>query len=90
MSASLPVQVFVKKLKKAVAKGEPGDAKRIRRNKPKYKLDHIVRERRVELFLAVWFAQHLALWGDSSVFQTRVVKYFFRISSNNAMHHVRR
>ena len=41
----LLVQAFVKKLKKAVAKKEHGDARRIRRNKPKYKLDHIVRER---------------------------------------------
>ena len=33
-----------------------------------------------------------AVTGDSSVFQTRVVKYFFQnfIKINNAMHHVRR
>ncbi|KAI0239629.1 Pescadillo-like protein [Lamellibrachia satsuma] len=38
-------KAFVKKLKKAVAKGERGGARRLRQNKPKYKLDHIVRER---------------------------------------------
>lgn len=35
----------MKKLKRAVGKDEKGDAKRLRRNKPRYKLDHIVRER---------------------------------------------
>ncbi|XP_064620851.1 pescadillo homolog [Lineus longissimus] len=38
-------KIFVRKLKKALAKNEGDRAKRLRRNKPKYKLDHIVRER---------------------------------------------
>jgi len=38
-------KVFVRKLKKATAKKETGAAQRLRRNKPKYKLDHIVKER---------------------------------------------
>lgn len=38
-------KIFVRKLKKALAKNEGDKAKRLRRNKPKYKLDHIVRER---------------------------------------------
>ena len=38
-------QVFVKRLKKAVAKNDANRAHRLRQNKPKYKLDHIVKER---------------------------------------------
>lgn len=38
-------KVFVKKLKRAVGKGDKGKAGRLRDNKPNYKLDHIVKER---------------------------------------------
>ncbi|KAF6039615.1 PES1 [Bugula neritina] len=38
-------KVYTRKLKKAIDKGEDGQAKRLRQNKPKYKLDHIVKER---------------------------------------------
>ncbi|OQV16181.1 Pescadillo-like protein [Hypsibius exemplaris] len=38
-------KVFVKKLKKAVVYKNPLTAQRLRRNKPVYKLDHIVKER---------------------------------------------
>lgn len=38
-------KVFVKKLRKAAAKGEGERAQTLRDNKPKYKLDHIVKER---------------------------------------------
>ncbi|KAL3858501.1 hypothetical protein ACJMK2_013087 [Sinanodonta woodiana] len=36
---------FVKKLRKAVVKGNDSAAQRLRANKPKYSLDHIIRER---------------------------------------------
>ena len=38
-------KVFVKKLKKAIAKDEPDTAERLETNKPVYKLDNIVKER---------------------------------------------
>lgn len=38
-------KVFLKKLKKAYAKGNENAAERIKNNKPRYSLDHIVRER---------------------------------------------
>jgi len=38
-------KVFVRRLKKAIAKNDSGAAQRARQNKPKYKLDHIVKER---------------------------------------------
>ena len=38
-------KVFLKKLKKAYAKGNEGTAERLKSNKPRYSLDHIVRER---------------------------------------------
>ena len=38
-------KVFLKKLKRAYAKGNDGQAERLKSNKPRYSLDHIVRER---------------------------------------------
>jgi len=38
-------KVFLKKLKKAYAKGNENAAERLKSNKPRYSLDHIVRER---------------------------------------------
>lgn len=38
-------KIFVRRLKKAIAKDDKNKAGRLRQNKPKYKLDHIVRER---------------------------------------------
>ncbi len=38
-------QVFLKKLKRARDKGNSDAEERIQANKPKYSLDHIVRER---------------------------------------------
>jgi len=38
-------KVFLKKLKKATDKGDEGAAERLKSNKPKYTLDHIVKER---------------------------------------------
>jgi len=38
-------KIFVRRLKKAIAKDDKNKAARLRQNKPKYKLDHIVRER---------------------------------------------
>lgn len=38
-------KVFVRKLKKALGKGDRNRAARLRENKPKYKLEHIVKER---------------------------------------------
>jgi len=38
-------KVFLKKLKKAYAKGNENAAQRLKANKPRYSLDHIVRER---------------------------------------------
>ncbi|XP_031551123.1 pescadillo homolog [Actinia tenebrosa] len=38
-------KVFLRKLKKAIGKEEPGTAERLEENKPVYTLDHIVRER---------------------------------------------
>lgn len=38
-------KVFLRKLKKAIAKEEPGTAQRLEDNKPVYKLDHILKER---------------------------------------------
>ena len=38
-------KVFIRKLKKAIAKEEPDTAKRLEQNKPVYKLDHILKER---------------------------------------------
>ena len=38
-------KVFLKKLKKAYAKGNDNTAERLKANKPRYSLDHIVRER---------------------------------------------
>lgn len=38
-------KIFVRRLKKAIAKDDKNKASRLRQNKPKYKLDHIVRER---------------------------------------------
>jgi hypothetical protein len=37
--------VFLRKLKKAEAKGNRGAAERLKANKPRYTLDHIVKER---------------------------------------------
>ncbi len=42
-------QIFVKKLKKALGKKDSNAAQRIRQNRPKYKLDHIVKERYIYL-----------------------------------------
>ena len=39
------VQVFLRKLKRAEAKGNLGAAERLKANKPRYSLDHIVKER---------------------------------------------
>jgi pescadillo len=39
------LQVFSRKLRRALGKGEYAAADHIRENKPKYTLDHIVRER---------------------------------------------
>lgn len=36
---------FSKKLNKALGRGEVGDAKRLEENRPKYKLDHVIKER---------------------------------------------
>lgn len=38
-------KTFAKKLTKALGKGEIGDAKRLEENRPKYKLDHVIKER---------------------------------------------
>ena len=38
-------KVFLKKLKRATEKGNEGAAERLKANKPKYTLDHIVKER---------------------------------------------
>ncbi|XP_013408166.1 pescadillo homolog [Lingula anatina] len=38
-------KIFVRKLKKALAKNESDKAMRLRNNKPKYQLDHIIKER---------------------------------------------
>nr|XP_058962699.1 pescadillo homolog [Pocillopora verrucosa] len=38
-------KIFLRKLKKAIAKEEPGTAQRLVDNKPIYKLDHILKER---------------------------------------------
>ena len=38
-------KAFLKKLKKAIGKEEPGTADRLEQNKPVYTLDHIVKER---------------------------------------------
>ena len=38
-------KVFLKKLKRATDKGNEGAAERLKANKPKYTLDHIVKER---------------------------------------------
>ena len=38
-------KVFLRKLKKAIAKEEPGTAQRLEDNKPVYRLDHILKER---------------------------------------------
>lgn len=45
-------KVFLRKLKKAIAKEEPDTAQRLEDNKPVYKLDHILKERFVLLY---WF-----------------------------------
>ena len=47
----LSLQVFVKRLKKAVAYKDPQAAARLKKNKPIYKLDGIVKERYVNLKL---------------------------------------
>ena len=39
--------MFLRKLKKAEAKGNEGAAERLKANKPRYSLDHIVKERSV-------------------------------------------
>ncbi|XP_022237208.1 pescadillo-like isoform X1 [Limulus polyphemus] len=38
-------KVFIKKLRKAIAKNNPDTAQKLRNNQPLYKLDHIVKER---------------------------------------------
>lgn len=38
-------KVFIRKLKKAIAKEEPDTAARLEQNKPVYTLDHILKER---------------------------------------------
>ena len=38
-------KVFLKKLKKATSKGNDGTAERLKTNKPRYSLDHILKER---------------------------------------------
>ena len=38
-------KVFLRKLKKAIAKEEPDTAQRLENNKPVYRLDHILKER---------------------------------------------
>jgi len=38
-------KVFLRKLKKAIAKEEPDTAQRLEDNKPVYRLDHILKER---------------------------------------------
>ncbi|CDK24932.1 unnamed protein product [Kuraishia capsulata CBS 1993] len=38
-------KTFAKKLTKALGKGEVNDAKRLESNRPKYKLDHVIKER---------------------------------------------
>ena len=43
-------KVFLRKLKKAIAKEEPDTAQRLEDNKPVYKLDHILKERFVLLY----------------------------------------
>lgn len=40
-------KIFLRKLKKAIAKEEPGTAQKLVDNKPIYKLDHILKERSV-------------------------------------------
>ena len=42
------VQVFLKKLKKAMAKKEPATAERLKDHQPVINLDHIVKERFVD------------------------------------------
>ena len=37
--------MFLKKLKKAMAKKEPATAERLRENQPVFNLDHVVKER---------------------------------------------
>ncbi|XP_074640860.1 pescadillo homolog [Tubulanus polymorphus] len=39
------LKIFARKIKKAVAKGESDQTDRLKQNKPKYSLDHIVKER---------------------------------------------
>lgn len=46
-------KVFLRKLKKAIAKEEPDTAQRLENNKPVYRLDHILKERLVCLALVV-------------------------------------
>ncbi|CCH43172.1 hypothetical protein BN7_2719 [Wickerhamomyces ciferrii] len=38
-------KTFSKKLNKALGRGEVGDAKKLESNRPKYKLDHVIKER---------------------------------------------
>lgn len=38
-------KAFSKKLNKALGRGEVGDAKKLEENRPKYKLDHVIKER---------------------------------------------
>lgn len=38
-------KVFARKLSKALGRGDVGDAKRLEENRPRYKLDHIIKER---------------------------------------------
>lgn len=48
-------KVFLRKLKKAVAKDEPGTAQRLEDNKPVYRLDHILKERYLIAFCSTLF-----------------------------------
>ena len=38
-------KIFIKKVKKALGRDEPGTVSRLNENKPVYSLDHIVKER---------------------------------------------
>ena len=45
MGHTFAIQVFAKKIRKALAKNEAEASRKLKSNRPKYRLDHLVKER---------------------------------------------
>lgn len=54
-------KVFLRKLKKAIAKEEPDTAQRLEDNKPVYRLDHILKERYNVCFIVERLRNNLSI-----------------------------